>query len=119
MRDIGSRIQRYRLSRYAMPEDKVGRRLRWAWLLAALWVVWVGFLSDHNFYRLFQLGHEASHERSELARIDAEVARLDAVLSDPGALRRQAEAEARRNGMARPGDIIYRIDDKKSPRTAP
>ena len=116
MRDIGTRIQRYRLARYAMPEDRIGRRLRWAWLVAGLWLVWVGFVSDHNFYRLLQLSREEAHERAELARARGELVRLDAQLADPRAQRRLAESAARRNGMARPGEIIYRIDEKSAAR---
>lgn len=116
MRDIGSRIQRYRLSRYALPEDHVGSKLRWVWLLAALWLVWVGFVSEHNFYRLFQLSREESHSRSQLASINAEVARLNAQVSDPAIRRRNAEEEARKRGMARKGEIVYQIDGKGSAR---
>ena len=112
MRDIGTRIQRYRLARYAMPEDRVSRRLRWVWLAVALWLVWVGFVSDHNFYRLIQLGREEQHAKAELERARTDLARLDAQLADPRAQRRLAENAARRNGMARPGEIIYRIDEK-------
>ena len=116
MRDISNRIQHYRLSRYAMPEDRVGRRLRWIWLGVGLWLVWIGFVSDHNLYRLYQLGREAAHEKAELARVNAEAARLDAQVTDPSAKRRLAESEARKNGMARPGEIIYRIDEKGASR---
>ena len=116
MRDIGSRIQRYRLSRYALPVDHVGSKLRWAWLLAALWLVWVGFVSEHNFYRLLQLSREQSHSRAQLAAINSEVARLTAQVNDPATRRRTAEDEARKRGMARKGEIVYRIDAKGSSR---
>ena len=110
MRDIGARIQRYRLSRYAVPEDRVRRGLRWAWLVGALWLVWVGFVSEHNFVRLSQLSHEHQRSETELKRLDAEVARLDAQQRDPAAQRILAEHALReRSGMARPGEIIYRI----------
>ena len=115
MSDIGRRIQRYRLSRYAAPEDRVRRRLRWAWLVAALWIVWVAFLSDHNFYRLWQLAREDAHARGELARMRDEVAKLDDEAADPAARRRHAEVVAReRDGMARPGEYVYRIEEGRS-----
>jgi cell division protein FtsB len=110
MRDIGTRIQRYRLSRYAPPEDHVRRGLRWAWLVGALWLVWVGFVSEHNLMRLRQLSHEGRHSEAELKRLNIEVARLDAQQRDPAAQRLLAEHALRENsGMARRGEIIYRI----------
>jgi hypothetical protein len=108
MRDIGNRIRRYRLSRYAAPEDRVRRGLRWAWLVAALWLAWVGFLSEHNFLRLRQLSHERRLSEERLHALRAEVARLDAEQRDPAALRLQAEHALReKSGMARPDEIVY------------
>ena len=117
MRDIGARIQRYRLSRYATPEDRVRRRLRWAWLVAALWLVWVGFVSEHNFVRLGQLSLERQGSEAELRRLDAEVTRLDAQLRDPAAQRSLAEHALREKaGMAQPGEIIYRVGPAGPPK---
>lgn len=110
MRNIGTRIQRYRLSRYAAPEDRLRRGLRWAWLVGALWLVWVGFVSEHNFVRLQQLSREGRRSEAELQRLNGEVARLDAQQSDPAAQRLLAEHALReRSGMARPGEIVYQI----------
>jgi len=110
MRDIGARIQRYRLSRYAPPEDRVRRGLRWAWLAGALWLVWVGFVSEHNFVRLRQLAHERQRSEDGLQRLSREVVRLDAQRRDPAAQRLLAEHALReKSGMARPGEIIYQI----------
>jgi cell division protein FtsB len=110
MRDIGTRIQRYRLSRYAPPEDHVRRGLRWAWLVGALWLVWVGFVSDRNLVRLRQLSHERQRSEDRLQQLNGEVARLDAQQRDPAARRLQAEHALReKSGMARPGEIIYQI----------
>jgi cell division protein FtsB len=117
MRDISARIQRYRLSRYAVPEDRVRRRLRWAWLVAALWLVWVGFMSEHNFVRLGKLGEERQRTALELRQLNEEVARLDAQLRDPAARRDLAEHALREKaGMAQPGEIIYRIRPEGAPR---
>jgi cell division protein FtsB len=110
MRDIGTRIQRYRLSRYAPPEDRVRRGLRWAWLVGALWLVWIGFVSEHNLVRLRQLSHEGQRSEAELRQLHSEVARLDAEQRDPAARRLLAEHALReRSGMAKPGEIIYLI----------
>ena len=108
MRDIGTRIQRYRLSRYAPPVDRVRRRLRWAWAVGALWLVWVGFVSDHNFYRIWRLSREDQADRSEIARLGTQSDQLEREASDPRLRRRAAEAYLREQaGMARPGEIVY------------
>jgi cell division protein FtsB len=110
MRDIATRIQRYRLSRYATPEDRVRRGLRWAWLVGALWLIWVGFVSEHNLMRLQQLSHERQHSEDRLQQLHGEVARLDAQQRDPAAQRLLAEHALReKSGMAKPGEIIYQI----------
>jgi len=110
MRDIGNRIQRYRLSRYATPVDRVRRNLRWAWLAGALWLAWVGFLSEHNLLRLRQLSNEGRHSEAQLRQLNHEVARLDAERADPEAQRLLAEHALReKSGMAKRGEIIYLI----------
>ncbi len=110
MRDIGTRIQRYRLSRYAPPEDRVRRNLRWAWLAGALWLVWVGFVSEHNLMRLRQLSRECQRSEATLQRLNSEIARLDAQQRDPAAQRSLAEHALReKSGMAKPDEIIYQI----------
>jgi cell division protein FtsB len=110
MRDIGTRIQRYRLSRYAPPEDRVRRGLRWAWLVGALWLVWIGFVSEHNLLRLRQLSRESHRSEVRLQQLNSEVARLDAQQRDPAARRLLAEHALREKlGQARPGEIVYQI----------
>ncbi len=108
MRDIGVRIQRYRLSRYAPPIDRTRRRLRWFWVIGALWLAWVGLLSDHNFYRIWKLSQEHQANRQEMARLAREGDQLEREVSDPRLRRRAAEAYLReRAGMARPNEIVY------------
>ena len=110
MRDIGSRIQRYRLSRYASPQDPLRRRLRWAWLALVSWLLWAGVTSDHSFARLWRLNRERAQVRRDLGRVQQETERLERELRDPGARRDLAERELReKSGMARPDEIIYRI----------
>lgn len=110
MKDIGSRLKRYRLSRYAAPVDPVRRRLRWAWVLGLLWLVWIGVLSDHSLLRIWSLGREKARTQSELEHVRSEIERLDAQAKDPRARRDLAEHTLReRNGMAKPGEIVYRI----------
>jgi len=108
MRDIGIRIQRYRLSRYASPIDRIRRRLRWAWVIGALWLIWVGVVSDHNGYRIWQLSREERLNRQEIARLAAQSDRLEREVSDPRLRRKAAEAYLREQaGMARRDEIIY------------
>jgi cell division protein FtsB len=110
MRDIGTRIQRYRLSRYALPEDRVRRGLRWAWLAGALWLVWIGFVSEHNLLRLRQLSRERQRSEASLQQLNGEITRLSAQHRDPAAQRLLAEHALReQSGMAKPGEIIYQI----------
>ena len=114
MRDISGRLGRYRLSRYAPPEDPMRRPLRWLWVGLAAWLVWVCFLSDHGFLRLWQLARDDKRTRVELAKTEHAADRLAAELHDPVALRGLAERVLReKNGMARPGEIVYRIRSPK------
>jgi hypothetical protein len=115
MRDIGTRIKRYRLSRYAPPVDKLRRGLRWAWVAVGLWLVWVTALSDHSFYRLWQLGRESARNDAELRRLTQDLGSLDRETSDPRLRKRRAEAILRESGMARKGEIVYRIEDRAPP----
>ncbi len=110
MRDISIRIQRYRLSRYAAPRDQGHRRLRWIWVIGGLWLVWAGFVSDHSFLRLWQLSGENGRSAAMLRRLEGEIARRNAEVTDPDEQRSLAEHALReKNGMAKPGEIIYRV----------
>ncbi len=109
MRDIGHRLSRYRLSRYALPDDPVQRRMRWAWLALIGWLVWVGVLSDHSFLRLWKLSIENGRTHHQLANASAEANRLDAQTKDRKAFRDLGERRLREDGMARPDEIIYRV----------
>jgi cell division protein FtsB len=113
MRDIGPKILRYRLGRYAPPGSPLKRRLRWVWLIAMVWLAWAALLSEHSFYRTWRLGHENTQTRSELERVRAEVERLDGESRDPAAKRLRAERQLReQQGMAKPGEIIYLIQPR-------
>jgi cell division protein FtsB len=115
MRDISHRLARRR-SRFAAPEDPVRRRLRWAWLAVALWLLWIGLFSEHSIWRFARLGRDNSRATSELARTRERVARLEAERSDPQRMRERGEKALRENGgMARKGEIIYQVDDVVPP----
>ena len=114
MRDIETRIQRYRLSRFAPPVDRTRRRLRWVWVVGGLWLVYVSVLSEHSFLRLWRFRQQNEHDRVELQRTRAEIARLSHEADDPAQRRLNAERQLREKvQMARPGEIIYRFDDGK------
>lgn len=110
MRDIGRRIRRYRLSRYRAPQGSFPRPPRWVWLLAALWLAYVGVLSERSLYRIWRMGDENTRAQRELARVREEVERLDRDARDPKARLRDAERALRREGFARAGEVIYRIE---------
>jgi cell division protein FtsB len=115
MRDIGSRLQRYRLSRYAPPTDPVRRGLRWGWVLLGLWLIWIGFVSDHSLWRIWRLSGENTRAEHELHRAQTAVAQLESEVENPRTNRNLAERMLReRTGMARPGEIVYRIRSAKS-----
>ena len=114
MRDIGRRIQRYRLSRYGAPQGPLPRPPRWVWIAAALWLAWVGFLSEHSLYRIWRMGAENARAQSDLDGTRREMERLDQDARDPKARLRDAERALRHDGFARPGEIIYRIEGARS-----
>jgi len=119
MRDIGSRLRRYRLSRYAPPTDPLQRGLRWGWLLLGLWLIWIGVLSDHSLWRIWSLSRENARAERDLRRTEESVSQLDAQLTNPETQRELAERALReRTGMARPEEIVYRIRDGAPPDTS-
>ena len=88
-------------------------RAPWLWLLPAAWLLWAGVLSDHSWWRISLLRHELATARAELQRVNDETARLNARLADPREKAEHAEGTLRAQGMARPGEIIYRFDSAR------
>ena len=82
---------------------------RWLWLLPIAWLLWIGVISDHSLWRIARLKHELTATHADLQRLRRETARLDARLRDPAERSEQAEEALRAQGMARPGEIIYRL----------
>jgi len=110
MRDIGARIQRYRLSRYGSPAAPILRRLRWALPFLGLWLAYATLFSEHSLLRVWRLGGESGRTQADLDRTRGEIERLEAQMKDPAVRRRQGERLLReQSGFARPGEIIYRI----------
>ena len=110
MRDIGRRIQRYRLSRYRAPQGAFPPPPRWVWIAAALWLAYVGILSERSLYRIWRMEGESAQAQRELGEVRREIDRLDREARDPQARLREAERALRREGFSSPGEIIYRIE---------
>ena len=109
MRDIGERIQRYRLSRYGAASGRP-RRIGWVWPLLGLWLVYVGALGEHSWFRIWRLSRESGRIQKELAATRTQLDRLEHQLKDPDARRQLGEKVLReRNGFAGQGELIYRI----------
>jgi len=110
MRDIGIRIQRYKLSRYR-PPDSVSERARLFMTLGlAGWAIWALFLSDHSAVRLFALGAKKSGLEQQLAVTTKAVnkrAQELRVADDP---QEAARILRERHNFALPGERIYRIE---------
>jgi cell division protein FtsB len=112
MRDIGRRIRRYRLSRYAPPESPIRRRIHWIWVGLGAWLLWAGVVSDHSFYQLWRIERENRSARRQLDEVKAQIQALERESNDPRAREERAERILReKDGMARRGEIIYRIHE--------
>ncbi len=110
MRDIGERLHRRRLLRYAPPDSPARRGFRWVAVVLVSWLVWAGLISDHSFYRIWRLSRENRRVSLEVEQLTSELQRLEAEARDPRARRERAEHALReKTGMAKPGEIIYRI----------
>jgi cell division protein FtsB len=109
MRDIGIRIQRYKLSRYAPPE-KISERARlWLTLGLAGWLIWSLFLSDHSAVRLMGLANREAKTNAQLATTQKTVRHLEQDLKsadDPAVAERILRE---RHNFARPGELLYVI----------
>ncbi len=109
MRDISKRL-RLHPSRFALPEDRLRRRLGLLWPLAGLWLLYIGLLSEHSLLRIWQLSRDNESMRISLRETEAEIVRLDREIRDPAAARGRAERTLReRDGWAKPGEFVYRI----------
>ena len=119
MGDITRRIQRYRLSRYAAPENPIRRRLPWIWVAALFWLTWIGVISDHSLWRIWRLSAENHRATHDLVKAREDISKLEKESADPRQSRRRAERWLReQGGMAQPGEIIYRIQES-APDTIP
>ena len=107
-RDISGRILGKPLR---SPYSKGGtpRRTGWLWILAGVWLLYAAVISEHSLWRIARLRHELGVTNSELGRVRAEASRLDARMTDPRERSEHAEQMLRAQGMARPGETVYRF----------
>ena len=118
MRDIGRRIQRYRLSRYARAQRP--RLPRWIWLALGAWVLWAGFATNHSFVQLWRVERIGRHEHERLEETRASLDRSNELAHDSNARKLDAEKRLREDeGWSRSDEIIFRIDDKGTVRSQP
>jgi len=109
MRDIGIRIQRYKLSRYRPPDSLSERARLWLTLGLALWLIWAVFLSDHSAMRLLALGHKKAVTEDQLAATQKLVKGKEKELrsaSDPAV---GAQVLRERHNFAMPHERNYRL----------
>ncbi len=93
---------------------------RWFWLAAALWLAWVGVLSDHSVWRIVQLKREIASAERDARELKKSTAALESQMSDPYSRKFHAEEVARtQHGWAAPGEIVYRFrgDETKADTT--
>ena len=117
MRDIGIRIQRYKLSRYRPPDSLSDRARMGLTLGLAAWAIWALFLSDHSAVRLMGLGQKKHNLEQQLASTSQDVtrrARSLRVADDPD---EAARVLRERHNFAAPGERLYRIEKDGSIRT--
>jgi cell division protein FtsB len=115
MRDIGERIQRYRLTRFGPRNASLLRRLAWAWPILGIWGAYVLLLGEHSLVRIWRLSNENQRMRAELISTRKELNRLEGRINDPQMMRDRAEQILReRSGYAKRDEIIYRYQDSKA-----
>lgn len=85
------------------------RWLRWVLLAGSAWLFYSAVLSDHSLWRVLRLRQELSQSEAEVREVRAEAKALEARLNDPRSRAEHAEEVLRRQGLARPNEIIYRL----------
>ena len=119
MRDIGLRIQSYRLRRYRPPET-IGEKARLGLAVAlAAWLIWALFLSDHSAVRLLGLEHRKKTTEARYAEAQGAVEKSRQELkaaADPEVARRILYE---RHNFAREGELLYVIQADGSVQAPP
>ena len=92
--------------------------LRWAIVAGSAWLLYAAVLSDHSLWRIMRLRQELVEAAADTKHVQAETRRLEARLDDPRVRAEHAEEVLRRQGLARPNEIIYRLDASDADSTA-
>ncbi len=108
-RDITARVLKKPLRSPYLPGGGERRWIRWALLAVSAWLLWAAVLSDHSLWRIVRLRQELTETDVETRRVQAETRKLEARLDDPRVRQEHAEEVLRRQGLARPNEIIYRL----------
>lgn len=117
-RDITGRVLRRPLNSPYLAGGGRYPWLRWVVLGGFAWLIYATMLSDHSLWRIAQLRRDLGESEAEIQRVRAETRRLEARLDDPRAQREHAEEVLRRQGLARPNEIIYRLGRTDADSTA-
>ena len=119
MRDIGIRIQRYRLRRYQAPET-IGEKTRLGLAIAlAGWAIWALFLSDHSAVRLMGLENKQRTTVAKLASVERAVALSEQELGAAGDPRVAERILRKLHNFAHEGELLYVIQPDGAVRSAP
>lgn len=119
MRDIGIRIQSYRLRRYRPPET-VGEKARLGLAVAlAAWLIWALFVSDHSAVRLAGLEHKKRAAEANLADVTQDVERNRRDLKSAGDPEVAERTLHERHNFAREGELLYVIQADGSVQAPP
>jgi len=110
-RDITRRVLRRPLHSPYLPGGAHYRWMRWALLAVSVWLLYTAVLSDHSLWRILRLRQDLGESEAEVQRVKAETRKLEARLDDPRVRSEHAEEVLRRQGLARPNEIIYRLGE--------
>lgn len=94
------------------------RWLRWAVLAGSVWLLYAAVFSDHSLWRILRLRQQLAASDSEVSRVQEETRALEAQLNDPHERAEHAEEVLRRQGLARPNEILYRLGGPAADSTA-
>jgi len=108
-KDITRRVLGRPMQSPYLPGGGVPSRRLWWWIAGIVWLAWISVISDHSLWRIFRLKQELRAANREIAQIESETRKLDEKMSDPRARAEHSEEILRKQGMARPGEIVYRL----------
>jgi len=119
MRDIGIRIQRYKLQRFR--DGGVGNdRARLLLTLGlAGWLIWALFLSDHSVVRLMELNGRKADTEARLGATQARVGKLENDLKSSDDPEVGERVLRDRHNFAKDGEVLYvmpHVDGSTAPR---